>query len=279
MMRMTNRPKQKVFLIIILFLLLLSDIKNAEAQSGGAMINSLPSNLIFPVPTGILFPSFACAGGVNPAALSAAGKVASIQGSYTPGGGAYPKEFFGSLAAGSQKMGIGLGYLGESINGKLTSNAFIGAGFKIDPVNIGIGLRDFDISNKSTPNVDLGLISGEGNGGGGGGLRFGFVVYNLNSPAQLDLGVGFSGGKKYNMEINVLLPPFSGGTGSGNVVTVSGTVFAADIIGLTFRTSYFTKPNTYEHTMGLSGWLSEAFNLFAQFSTPRVWTGGLMVTF
>lgn len=250
------------------------------ARGGGGMIHPLPSNHIFPIPAPILFPGFTTAAGTNAAALGLAGKVAAVQGAFSPGQGSSDQEIYAGLAASSQKMGVGLGYLGDKVGGTMVNNVFAGAGFKIDPVALGIGLRQFNTSSKLNPGVDIGMIAGEGSSGGGGsnGLRFGFVVYNLNSNAQLDAGIGFSGGKRYNMEINVLLPPFNQMSG-GYVFTLAGTVYAADVVGLTFNTSYNSTSKLYMHTLGINAWLWEPVAVFAQFSTPHAWTGGLMVTF
>lgn len=251
------------------------------ARGGGGMVHPLASNHIFPIPAPILFPSFTTAAGTNPAALGLSGKVAALQGAFSPGQNSSGQEYYAGLAASSQKMGVGLGYLGDKNGSKMTNNVFAGAGFKIDPVALGIGLRQFDTSGKLSPNVDLGLIAGEGGSGGGGGgngLRFGFVVYNLNVASQLDAGIGFSGGKKYNMEVNVLLPPFSN-MDAGYVFTIAGTVYAADVVGLTFNSSYNSTSKDYLHTVGINAWLWEPVCVFVQFSTPRTWTSGLMVTF
>lgn len=253
----------------------------AFARGGSTMVHPLASNHIFPIPAPILFPAFTTAAGTNPAALGLSGKVAAVQGAFTPGQGGSGQEIYGGFAASSQKMGVGLGYLGDKVGGTMVNNVFAGAGFKIDPIAVGIGLRQFDTSSKINPGVDLGLIAGEGGSGGGGGgsgLRFGFVAYNLNSSAQLDAGVGFSGGKKYNMEVNILLPPFNN-QNAGYTFTLAGTVYAADVVGLTFNSSYNSSSKGYIHTVGVNAWIWEPVSVFVQFSTPRAWTSGLMVTF
>lgn len=245
------------------------------------MISPLPTNFIFPIPGPILFPGYATAAGNNPAALGATGKGAAIQGAYAPG--ANWKEYFAGLTATSQKMGIGVGYIGDDFSGYKQNSAFAGAGFQIDPIAIGIGARKIGLSSNASPSVDLGLIAGEG-AGKGQGLRFGFVAYNLNSSASLDLGVGFSGGKKYNMEVNFLLPT-SGGNNT-SVITIAGNVYASDAVGINFSTSFASASNAYLHKLGLALWPWDAVSLFGQYATignfatsGSMITGGLMVTF
>lgn len=257
-------------------LLTLAFVSALGFARGGTVISPLPTNHIFPVPGPILFPGYTTAAGNNPAALGAFGKGGGIQGSYSPTGS--NKEYFAGLTASSPKMGVNLGYIGDDLGGTMVNSVFAGAGFQIDPIAVGFGLRQFDLSGNFSPDVDLGLIAGEG-AGKGQGLRFGFVIYNLNSPAQLDLGIGFSGGKKYNMEVNLLLPPFSGGNGGTYTVTVAGNIFAGEILGINFATSYTSNSSNYLHKLGLTLWPWDQVSFFAQFTTPSMWTGGAMIMF
>lgn len=250
----------------IVFFLTLASVGWAK---GGTVSHPIPAGQPFPTPTGILFPSITSAGGTNAAALPLAGKLTAVQAGYSKGTSSDPEQYLASVAATSKNFGLNLGYLGTKVGGSQVNGGFVGAGFFLQPVAMGINLRDDDVNGGASPSVDLGLIANEQKN-----FTFGFVVYNLNTAAQLNAGIGFGGGKKYNMELNVLLPPFSNSNGT-TAVTAAGTIYAGESVGISFRTTYFSQSKTYEHCFGVAGWLTETLSLFAQFTTPRTWTGGL----
>ncbi len=253
----------------IIFLLSLSTFAFAKAGAGS---HPLPAGQMFPTPAGILFPPVTGAGGINAAALPLADKVTSVQAGYGRNGNGDREQYLGSLAATSKNFGLNVGYLGEKAGGSTVSGGFLGAGFVVDPLALGLNLRDADMSGGASPSVDLGLIANQQKN-----FTFGFVMYNLNSAAQLNAGVGFGGGKKYNMELNLLLPPFSNSNGD-YAVTVAGTIYAGEVLGLSFRTTYFSSGKTYEHCFGVAGWVTDTLSLFAQFTTPTTWTGGMSLS-
>jgi hypothetical protein len=240
--------------------------------------NLLPSAVMFPGLSGILFPSIPGAGGVNAAALPLAGKANAVQLSYSRSGNSGPEAYYGGTAFTSKSFGVSLGYLGSKIGNTVFHNTYAGAGFAIQNVSLGINVRSFNLAKSGATNdVDLGLIVGEGKG-----LTFGFVVYNLSGTAQVDVGIGFAGGKKYNMEFNFLLPPFSGG--SHYAFTLAGTIRPVDAFGLHFKTSYFSNydsrsSSSYQHIVGGTVHFSEVFGILFQYGTPNTWTGGVNLTF
>ena len=84
------------------------------------------------------------------------------------------------------------------------------------------------------PDADIGLNYGEGKG-----LNFGFVMYHVNHASRMNLGVGFSGGKKYNIEADVMLPSFSNFSHSNYRVTVSANIFV-EFFSFYFQSAYYT---------------------------------------
>lgn len=238
---------------------------------GRGTYNILPTATMWPTPNGILFPNVATAGGVNAAALPLAGKATVVQGAYTKVTDNL-SEFYGGVGMTSRKFGVSLGYLGDKIGNNLVHNSYAGAGFAIDQVSLGLNVRRFNWSGSASTGVDLGLIAGEGKG-----FTWGFVVYNINGPhTQVTGGVGFGGGKKYNMELNFAIPPFNGG--SVYIITAAGTINPSEVFGVHFKTSYYSDKN-YLHVLGLSVFPWENTGFLVQFSSPSIWTGGINLSF
>jgi hypothetical protein len=233
--------------------------------------NVLPTSSFFPTPNGILFPNITTAGGVNSAALPLAGKATNFQWTYGRAGKNGPDEFFGGVGMTSKKFGVSLGYVGNRFGDTLINNTYAGAGFAVESVSLGINARRHDWSrNNTSTDVDLGIIVGSGKG-----FTWGLVIYNINGTARLDGGVGFGGGKKYNMELNVLLPA------SGSdvyAITAAGTINPSDIFGVHFKTTYFSD-TAYQHVLGASIFLSDTVGVLVQFTSPTTWTGGLNIAF
>lgn len=258
-------------LAVLLFLLGLLGVTPAMG-SGTSLSTPFPAASVFPASGGILFPGLNVAAGVNPAALTEPGKAGAAQLAYSPA--LVPgdsSQYFVSGALSRKNLGFGLGYDGFSQNGALINGGFIGAGFGIDPISLGLALRQLNLNGILAPSVDIGFRIGEGSGPVGG-----FVLYDLNSAAQLDLGIGWAVKKKYNVELNVLVPPFAD-LNDGFIVTAAATVNAASIFNVYFRVSFLTLPSTTSETVGLSAALSDNFNLLIQYTTPRVWTAGFTV--
>jgi len=248
----------------------------AAMAKASSSVLPLPTATVFPNAVGILFPGFNVAAGVNPAALPLAGKVVAVQAGFTPPLQAGdPNAIFGGLAVAKKGLGVGLGYLRGQSSSEITQGVFGGVGFSFENVSFGLGLRDSNVSGGFSPNVDIGFIVG--NQKSGKGVSFGGVFYNLDSLAQLALGIGYGSVKKYSIEATVLIPPFDF-LDSGYVFTASANL-RAELLGIYFRTSYATISDHFSHTIGLAAWVSEQFNLFAQFTTTRTLTLGATVVF
>jgi hypothetical protein len=254
---------------MIFFILSLLGVKAALGKDAG-MVSPFEASRIFPRPTGILYPGLPEAAGVNPAALAMGKKITAIQGAYTPSlQSGDPQEFFAALGSSQQNVGFGFGYDGvKPSGGSMRNGIFAGAGVALPSVSFGVDLRDPDLSGGFSPDVDLGLKVGRDEG-----LSFGAVLYQLNSPAQLNVGIGYAK-KSFNLEGNVLLPPFSGG-GNGYTLTGALTVFASNLVSLHFRTSYFTAGKSFSTTVGASVGISSSASLLAQYTTDRTLTAAL----
>lgn len=263
-------------LLVILFLSFESRGEIGTGSGTDKFQTGLPIHDIFPVPSGIIFPSLLTAAGVNPAGLTNRGRRVSAMGlSYTPApttGGSHAYSL--SYASGDKKYGWGLGYLG-SYGNSATHGLYAGAGFQTELTAIGLSLRNNDIATAVAPETDLGIIIGTKSD-----ITLGLVFYKLQSSPQLDFGIGFGNQKTYNFEINLLLPPL--GTvfqsSSDYVVTAATTVYAY-IFGLSFRSSYSTKSSQVTQTVSVLIKVMKNVALTVQYQSPNRSYYGLEVAF
>ena len=246
-------------------------LSNAYAETGSAQVAPFQLGSVFPDPSGILFPGLATAAAINPAALGNAGKATAIQVALTPSlRSGDDNEYFASFATAKKGFGFGFGIDGATKGGgSFTNGGFVGMGFNLERIALGLAVRDANFSDSVSPSVDVGALFGESQG-----LKLGFVFYHLENSPQLDLGIGWGAGKKYNLEANVLLPPFSSFSGGSLGMSLGANIFIQPLSFL-FRTTYYTRSNNYVHTLGVGVWLNQMFNLGVQFSSPRHWTFGL----
>jgi hypothetical protein len=244
----------------------------AFAEAAKGPMTALQLGAVYPDPAGILFPGLATAAGINAAALGNS-KGTVIQAAYGPPMQAGDDHhYFASLATAKKGFGFGLGVDGySSSGGGATNGVFAGIGFNLERVALGIAVREADISNSFTPSVDIGALFGEGQG-----VRFGFVFHNLETSPQLDLGLGWDGGKKYNLEFDVQLPPFGSG-GGGLGMSLGANIFIQSFSFL-FQSNYNTASGNFSHILGIAVWLNQSVNLGVQFTTPRLWTIGLTLS-
>jgi hypothetical protein len=245
-------------------MLLVAGIAHAESTKGK----------VSPFGTGIVFPSFPVSASVNPAALGTT-RATALQVGYGP-----PIEegerhrYFAAVATAKRSVGFGAGLTGTMTDsGQLTNGAFVGLGFNLDQVALGLALREANLAGSLDPSLDLGLIVGQGTGVSGG-----FVLYGLEGAPRLTLGIGYASGKRFNLEANVALPPFNS-FGNGGLGLSLGASLFIDRLTFLFATSYNTSSESLGNTLGLGIWLSQKFNLGVQFSTPHSWTALLTFVF
>lgn len=262
--------EMRAFLLLIALLLPVAGF----AEASKSKIPAFQLGSVFPDPAGILFPGPATAAAINPAVLgNSKGTVA--QAAFGPGlRSGDPHHYFGSFATAKKKFGMGFGIDGlANGGGNFTNGGFVGMGFNLERIALGLGVRDANVSDSIGPSVDVGCVIGEGQG-----LTGGFVLYHLESSPQAALGIGFNGGKKYNLELNVVLPRFNSFSGGGYGLSIGANLFI-DLFSFLFRTTYYTSPRTYVHTLGIGIWLNQSFNVGVQLNTPREWTLGVTVVF
>lgn len=254
--------------------LLLFTLTASGFAKAGKIMSPFPSARMYPQPVGILFPGFNVAPGVNAAALPTSGKGTAAQAAYGPPiRSGDPMQFFGSLSTASKDLGIGFGYMGSKASGQnVVSGAFGGFGYVFDSISLGLGVRDLNLADGFRPDVDIGFIMGTK-----GELTFGVVAYHINENAQICVGVGTGGKKKFNIEANVTLPPLHTNY-QPYILTVSASL-TPGIVGVHFRSSYYTRIETFTHTIAGGVWLGEQVLLTAQYSTDREVLGSATVMF
>lgn len=256
--------------LLLAFSLCFAFIQESRAERSASKVNPFGLATEYPDSAGIIFPGIATAAGINAAALGFADRSTAIQLSYGPpsiAGDAH--RYFASFATAKKGIGFGAGLNGSTSNGNFNNGAFAGLGFDFERVALGLAVREGNLSGPLSPSVDFGMLFGKG-----AGLRFGFVLYGIEEAQQLDLGIGYDGGKRYNIELNVLLPPFNSFSGGSLKFSLGANLFVGSFNFL-FRTSYLTGPEAFEHTLGVGLWLNKQINLGVQITTPRTWTIGL----
>ncbi len=250
------------------FLLMVCSVAHTETG-----INSVsPITQFFPQPVGLVYPGFNVAAGVNPAAIPSSGSGTAIQAGFSPAPSAgEAHRLFGSVAHKTSNFGYGAGYQGELQNGTLVHNAFVGVGANFGKFNVGLGLRDYNLSAGFSPAVDVGLTIELKI------IDFGLVFYHLETSPRIGVGIGTRSGSSFNLEANLLLPPLNN-LGSSYLATVSAQ-FAIQRITAYLRTTYDTGFRSLSHSIGLGGWVTKQAHLGAQYSTPNRIESALTVSF
>lgn len=237
----------------------------------GSIENAFPMARYYPQPVGLLYPGFNVAAGVNAAALPSAGRDTAVQLAYSPGSTADAHEMFGSVAHSKGNIGFSAGYQGFLFNGAMNHGAFVGLGAEVSNFAFGLGLRDDDVGGGVNPMVDAGMIINLKI------LDLGLVFYDLNGTARLGVGVGSKSGSRFNLEANVLLPPFSN-LDSSYIFTLSAQL-SVGIAIVHFRTSLHTGSGNLNHTVGLGAWVTKSVLLAVQYTTPDRLVGGVTISF
>jgi hypothetical protein len=254
------------------------------AETAKPIGNTLPTLVVGPYPIGFIFPGFNTAAGLDAAALPYEKGTAFQVAAAPPINNDNTAMGFASLATSNKKLGIGAGYLGEFVKASpgapssTTQEAFAGLGYKLDPVSLGVGVRDVGIGQSgSQADVDFSLLYN-----GDNGLVLGGEAYNLNNGLDLALGVGFRGGKKYHIEADVLLP--TNGV-QGAFLVVAGAV-SVPIFDVFFNLSYLlnTAPTVtaisagtaFFYAFGIDFWLTDHLNFVFQYNTLPYYDSGFL---
>lgn len=238
---------------------------------------AIPSHSIYPIPSGIIFPSLLTAAGVNPAALpQKSNEVASFGINYSPPPSGGPHQAGINIAKGDRRLGLGAGYIGSvEPAGAAIHSVFLGGGFRSESTSLGISMRDGDLKNGFSPETDIGILAQ-----GPADLTYGLVLYHMDRSPQIDLGVGFGKERSYNFEINVLMPPIKSAfqPGASYTFTAATTVYAS-IFGLSFVSSYTTVPAQVTQGVSFLIALSRDFAITIQYRSPNRSYYGFVLNF
>ncbi len=242
---------------------------SASAQSA-AKVTPFGYDNIFPAPAGILFPSLPTAAGINPGVLGNSERATALQLAYgPPTDDTESHRYFAGIGSARKGWGYGFGLDGSSFDGSFTNGAYAGLGVDLERAGLGMAVREADLADGFSPSVDLGLVFGKG-----AGFKAGFVIYGLEDTPQMNIGVGYSASRRYNIEANALLPAFSAFS-SGSFALSLGANLNVEFLNFLFRATYYTASDRVVNTLGVGIWFSQKVNLGVQVSTPHEWTAGL----
>lgn len=217
------------------------------------------------LPGGIAFPAIYHAAGVNAASLTSQ-KGYVVEAGYGPEGDPWTVDRAEAAFVASQKsFGLGVQYLGlHDSGGNWTHGGAIGAAARLDPVSLGVGLRDSNVSAGAEPAVDLAIdFQPEG---GGQGVHAGGILYEVNGGPYLGVYLGMIKEKQHFLEASIVTPRF-GRSGDYQFGVAAGV--HAGIFGVSFFSRYYTSSRTFAHTLGAGIWIMEFWNVGIQFDTPR----------
>ena len=273
------------------FLICFYSPRISAAERGPAPISHLtPIGMYAASPMGVVFPAFNSAAIINPGALTLE-KGASVETVYGPPiGGGNVSSFGASIAAARRTLGFTAGYLGQH-DTTFTNGAFVGTAFRANDFGFGASLVDRDITSGFSPSVELGAVLKTA-----GGVQAGAVLYDVTKAPQLGFGVGYSSGKQFFLEANMLLPSFTKSasttsTSSTTTTTTPGIATSATAtneyiftvaasanvaaLGFFFNSSYFMASKAFVHTLGAMAWLGTQFYVSGQYSTHGVSSGAV----
>lgn len=245
----------------------------ALAEGKGTKLPLLPLLGAYPTPMNIVFPNLLTSAASNPAALGRYPKVNALAVAYSPKLSNSTQQYFAGFATSKKGLGFNLGLLGRESFGSATHSVFGGVGYGFDQVAIGLGVRESNFVGGFDPSIDLGLTIGESTGVSGA-----LTLYNLAGSSQMAVGVGYAKSKSFTIEADVRLPTFDN-LGGAYLITIAANI-AVDPLAFHFATHYNTGfGGSNSHTLGVSFWTGESFNLQAQFNSSNTWTAGLIFAF
>ncbi len=233
----------------------------------------LPIHDVFPVPSGIIFPSLFTAAGVNPAALPQDKPVSGLSAAFSPSPSGGENQYSLGVASASRNFGWGINYEGI-YNHSPTHGIDAGVGFRTTSASLGVAIRDSNVTSGS-PQVDIGFLTDASNE-----VSIGLVLYKIDASPQLDVGVGFGRGKNYSFELNLLLPGISSlfKAGSNYTFTAATTVYVS-IFGLSFKSSYQTFTSQVFQSVSILMYLSNKFSINLQYDSPNRTFYGITLLF
>ena len=242
-----------------------------------AAISAHAKDIAEPLPAGIVFPGFAFSTPINPAGIT--GSEATVaQALYSPPiWGSSTTSYGGGLTYGGEKFGLS-GAVANTSGGSTSWQA--GGAFKTDSVSLGASATStFGNSSRigNPVTLALGAILGHGSGSG---VSYAGVLNGLNGTGtDLTLGIGYGETKKYNIEVNLQLPPFDNlGSSGGYLVSIGAAVYVG-IFGVSYVATTSATSIGFSHGLALmvKPFKSSYFSL--QLDTANVATFGFNLVF
>ncbi|MEZ4749875.1 MAG: hypothetical protein R3B54_04405 [Bdellovibrionota bacterium] len=184
-----------------------------------------------------------------------------------------------SFASVSKDFGLGAGYTGSydpSSATQLTHGAYVGGGFSSGDFGFGVALKETDLSDTQSAQLDLGF-----NFGVGKAMKLSAVVRDVTtSNRTAEVGFGYEKAGVFNLELNVTTPTFDNLGTLEYVPSLIGGIYAG-MFGAAWKTSYNIATDTFTNkATGLIS-LSDAIDLTisVEMATVRTYTFGVTIGF
>ncbi|MCB0416901.1 MAG: hypothetical protein H6617_09165 [Bdellovibrionaceae bacterium] len=232
------------------------------------------------LPGGIVFPNLNEAASVNPATLKTQ-KGQAVQVLYSPPleAGTTAHDYTLSFASVSKDFGLGAGYTGTydtAATNQLTHGAFVGGGFSTGDFGFGVALKETDLSDTTSAQLDLGF-----NFGVGKSMKLSAVVRDVTTSSRTAaIGFGYEKAGVFNLELNVTTPTFDNLGTTNYVPSLIGGIYAG-MFGAAWTTSYNIGTDTF--TNKATGLISVGDNfditISVDMASTRTFTFGLTIGF
>ncbi|MCB0403792.1 MAG: hypothetical protein KDD51_03340 [Bdellovibrionales bacterium] len=232
------------------------------------------------LPGGIVFPNLNEAATVNPATLKTQ-KGQAVQALYAPPleSGTTAHDYTLSFASVSKDFGLGAGYTGtydSAASTQLTHGAFVGGGFSTGSFGFGVALKETDLSDNTSAQLDLGF-----NFGLGKAMKLSAVVRDITTASRTaEVGIGYEKAGVFNLELNVATPTFDNLGTTNYVPSLIGGIYAG-MFGAAWKTSYNISTDTFTNrATGLIS-LSDSLDITisVEMATVRTYTFGVTIGF
>jgi hypothetical protein len=243
----------------------------ALAREGGGLNHALPGGVVF--------------SGLNQAVQKNAADLAfdkalAVQGTFTPKIlDATANAFTASIVDAFGRAGLGATYQHNTPFDSDFSVISTAAGVGTNWISAGVTVN-FQLDPSSDTSVDIGTHVGTGQS-----WNFGAVVRHIDDDTRYAaLGVGYAEAKKWNVELDVLLPPFK-------TMSQNGAEYEFDLItgvyasklGLEISGNYgYTKGDSSSSSFGVEVtglyWVTGSVNLFVTYGYDRQKASGNTTT-
>jgi hypothetical protein len=227
-----------------------------------------PKRMSWLLPSGILFPAFHEAAGVNPSVISLE-RSRGVRLSHTPAlADSIPSKSALDFATANRKAGLGLGLARTLSEGMPRVEAMGAVALHIGDISLGVMAQQDDLERGSKLNSVLALAYVPRK------TVNATVVYR--NEEEVRLAVGYASRYRFSVEANATFyrtnreekPKFG----------IAGSKYWQDY-GVSYGFQMDTKHSTFSHTLAAGYWISERVSASLAYSSPSNATLGVTVIF